>query len=193
MFYLSLRRALAALLLSCPLWVLAQSEPVANKPFYREFWDETFASTSKTLKEGEWSVIVPARTYHMHFAYTEEQRAKQNDNPMPGIGIERGRYLENGDWSSIYAMEFQDSYDKPEWHLAYEYDWLWKTGGGVRYGLGATAGLMMRADYANYTPLPFILPTFHLGWNRVSLEATYVPGAKKGTGNVAFFWLKIHQ
>ena len=199
MSFQSLRRLLGAMLLVCPLWCAAQSSapasiqtaPEPTKPFYREFWDDTVGSTSDLVKNGDWNVLIPLRMYHMPFAYSKEQRADQNNNPMPGIGIGRGKYLANGNWAGVYAMEFHESYDKPEWHLAYNYNWLWKTEGGIRYGWGATAGLMMRNDYANYTPLPFILPTFHLGYGRVSLEAAYVPGIKKGTANVALFWLRI--
>ena len=191
MFYRSMRRLIAAMLVACPLWSVAQTTDTPNKRFYREFWDDTIGSTSDIIKNGDWNVYVPVQTYHMHFAYSKEQRNDQNNNPMPGIGIGRGKYLENGNWTGIYAMEFKESWDKPEWHLAYNYNWLWKTDAGIRYGLGASAGLMMRADYASYTPLPFILPTFQIGYKHVSLEATYVPGFKHGTGNVAFFWLKF--
>jgi lipid IVA palmitoyltransferase len=192
MVYRSLRHLLALLLMACPLWAIAQSTTEGQgKPFYRGLWDETVGSTTTTLRDGDWNVFIPLQTYHMPFAYSKEQRDEQNNNPMPGFGIGRSRDLKNGNSTAIYALEFHDSYDKPEWHLGYNYNWLWRTEGGIRYGLGATFGLMMRADYASYTPLPFILPVFHVGMGRVSLEASYVPGVKKGTANVAFFWLRI--
>lgn len=195
MLYQSMRQLLAALLLASPIWAAAQTpdpQPAtAGKPFYREFWDDTIGSTSDTANNGDWNVYVPLRTYHMHFAYSKTQRSDQNNNPMPGIGIGRGRYLENGNWTSIYAMEFHDSWDKPSWMAGYNYNWVWKTDSGIRYGWGATAGLMMRNDYYGYAPFPFILPTFQVGKGHVTLEATYVPGFKHGTGNVAFFWLRI--
>lgn len=160
------------------------------QPFYSELWDGTVGSTSDLWKNGEWGLIVPAWTVHMRFAYSKEQRNDQNNNPMPGIGVSKGKYLPNGNWHGLYAMGSRDSWDKPQWMLGYNYNWMWRSG-DVRYGWGAVTGLMMRNDYFSYAPFPFILPSFQVNYKRVALEATYVPGIKRGTGNVAFFWLRI--
>ncbi|GAA5171626.1 hypothetical protein [Viridibacterium curvum] len=163
-----------------------------DKPFYREFYDDTFGSTSKLWKEGDWGLMLPAWTVHMRFAYTKEQRNDQNNNPHPAFGINKGMYMPSGNWSSLYAMEFQDSWDKPSWMAGYNYNWIWREG-NLRWGVGAVMGLMMRNDYFSYAPFPFILPSFQVGYKWVSIESAYVPGIKKGTGNVALLLLRLQS
>ncbi|PAT00140.1 MAG: hypothetical protein BSR46_04430 [Candidatus Dactylopiibacterium carminicum] len=174
-------------MLSCllPLAVSAQT-----KPFYEELWDDTVGRTRETLDEGDWHFLLSARTYHMPFAYSKEQLDDQNNNPLPGFGFARGRYLENGNWSGIYALGFRDSWSKPSYLLGYNYNWVTQTE-YARFGWGASMGLMTRNDYFNYFPFPYVLPTFSVGKGRVTLEASYVPALKRGTGNVAFFWLRF--
>ncbi len=178
--------ALQVLLCLVPLTVVAQD----SKPFYEEFWDDTVGSTRETLRDGDWQYILPIRTYHMPFSYTREQLDDQNNNPLPGFGIGRGRQTASGNWSGIYAMGFRDSWDKPSWLLAYNYNWVHHTQ-YARFGWGASMGFMSRNDYFGYAPFPYILPTFSVGSGRATLEATYVPGVKQGTGNVLFVWLRI--
>ncbi|MDQ7988967.1 MAG: hypothetical protein REI09_04965 [Candidatus Dactylopiibacterium sp.] len=177
----------AAQVLCCllPLGVAAHT-----RPFYQAFWDDTVGRTQETLAEGDTQFLLSARTYHMPFAYSQEQLDDQNNNPLPGFGLGRGRYLENGNWSGIYAMGLRDSWGKPSYLLAYNYNWV-RHGERLNWGWGASMGLMTRNDYFDYFPFPYLLPTFSVGGTRVTLEASYVPGFKKGTGNVAFFWLRF--
>jgi palmitoyl transferase len=88
-------------------------------------------------------------------------------------------------------MGFQDSHFKPQWMTGYVWRAVWRPAEDMRLGLGWTAFVMARADIGHYTPFPGILPTASIGYKKLSLETTYVPGAR-GAGNVLFFWGKWH-
>ncbi|GAA5178850.1 lipid IV(A) palmitoyltransferase PagP [Niveibacterium umoris] len=163
-------------------------------PFYERWWHTAVAETTDITRNGDWNVYLPAKIYHLPIAYTAEQRDRYNETPMPGFGIGRGKYIEDGNWHGLYAMEFRDSNDKPSWLAGYARSWLWdmpRLNGGF-YGLGFTAFIMGRQDYGNYAPFPAILPSFTLGFKQVELEAVFVPGGK-GNGNVFFIWFKLNE
>lgn len=145
------------------------------------------------IKNGGWDFYVPVHTIHMPYAYTyEERHQRYNNNPF-GFGIGRGKYLENGNWNGFYAMEFKDSNSYPSWMLGYGYKWLWGDSNGFYAGSGVSAFLMTRKDYGHYTPFPGIVPIFTLGFRNISVETAYVPGFRKGSGNVMLFWLRIEE
>lgn len=50
--------------------------------------------------------------------------------------------------------------------------------------------LTTRTDLLHYTPIPMILPITSVGYNKVSVNTTSIPGTK-GNGNVFFFWSKV--
>jgi palmitoyl transferase len=52
-----------------------------------------------------------------------------------------------------------------------------------------TAGITARDDFANYVPLPIILPLFSASYRRLSVQFTYIPGTYNN-GNVLFAWLR---
>ncbi|MCL2657487.1 MAG: phospholipid:lipid A palmitoyltransferase [Betaproteobacteria bacterium] len=172
---------------------LDSTSTTTDAPWYASAWNTAVARTTDIVTNGGWDFYQPVRTYHMPFAYTAEQRDRYNDVPLPGFGIGRGKFLDNGNWEGIYAMGFRDSNSKPSWMAGYAYRWLWDAPSiNAHYGVGATAFLMSREDYFDYFPFPAILPMVTLGFRNVSFEATYVPG-KRGNGNVLFMWLKLEE
>ena len=59
-----------------------------------------------------------------------------------------------------------------------------------RLGLGVTAGITARDDFANYVPsTDYSAPYFPQAISRLSVQFTYIPGTYNN-GNVLFAWLR---
>lgn len=71
----------------------------------------------------------------------------------------------------------------------WEKGWYLDSSRDFRLGLGVTAGITAREDFANYVPLPIILPLFSASYRRLSVQFTYIPGTYNN-GNVLFAWLR---
>lgn len=174
--------------------VVHAGDDAAEAPFYSRWWHSAVSTTTELATNGDWNAYFPTKIYHLPIAYTAEQRNRYNESPMPAFGFGRSHYLADGDWEGLYAMGFKDSNEKPSWMLGYARSWLWDMPrlNGAYYGLGFTAFLMAREDYASYLPFPAALPTFTLGFKNVALETAFVPGGK-GNGNVFFIWFKLNE
>ncbi|MDD5331044.1 MAG: lipid IV(A) palmitoyltransferase PagP [Sulfuricella sp.] len=152
-------------------------------------WLERAENRVTTIyRTGNTELYLPFYTYHLRSAYTREKIDSYQENP-PGLGIGRGIYDSDGDWHGIYAMGFQDSHFAPLWMAGYGYKTFWYPGGEWKLGLGYTAFLMARAETGHYTPFPGILPVASVGYRKLSIETSFVPGGK-GYGNIFFFWGK---
>jgi palmitoyl transferase len=138
---------------------------------------------------GNNDLYVPFHTHHMHFAYSDEKIDSFNENTW-GLGYGRSRYDESGNWDGLYFMAFSDSHSKPEYIAGYGHQWIWGRAQSLHAGLGYTAFITARSDILNYIPFPAILPIASIGYNRVAINTTYVPGGSSN-GNVLFFWSTI--
>ncbi len=155
-----------------------------EKSWFRRVWDPV----AYAYEHGDWEFYLPFATYHSRGTYTQEQIDSYQERP-PGFGIGKGYYNEKGNWEGVYAMGFQDSHFKPSYTVGYGWQAIWRPGADVRLGLGYVAGLMTRADVANYVPFPIVLPTASLAYKNFSVAATYVPPGADA-GNVLFLWAK---
>lgn len=167
--------------------LIAAAAPAAAEeasPWYRRLWD----GTTELWRGGASELYLPFHTHHLRFAYTRDKIDEYQENTF-GIGYGSGRYRDNGDWHGLYAMGFQDSHFKPSYMAGYGYMTYWRPAEDLRLGVGFTAFLMARSDYAGYIPFPAALPIASLGYKNLSLETAYVPGGK-GNGNVLFVWAR---
>jgi lipid IVA palmitoyltransferase len=165
-----------------------------------------FASAATSLQDG-WSwlkndvtqtaqspqrtdIYLPLISWHARFAYDKDKTDNYNETPWGG-GFGVSRYDDDGNWSALYAMAFKDSHN--EWQpiigYGWEKGWYLDEQRDFRLGLGLTAGITARDDFANYVPLPIVLPLFSAGYKRVNLQFTYIPGTHNN-GNVLFAWLR---
>lgn len=143
----------------------------------------------QTWKEGQVEAYLPFLSYHMPFAYTEEQRQEYTERPY-GFGLGKGRFNDRGNYEGIYAMVFQDSHGQPQYMAGYAWIPTWPIGDTeIKVGVGMAAFLTARADINNYLPFPGILPVASLSISKFSIQASYVPGGQ-GNGNVLFAWTK---
>lgn len=134
-------------------------------------------------------LYLPMVTYHNRSTYSKDKIETFNEQPW-GLGIGTSYKDANQNWNGYYAMAFKDSHN--DWEPIVGYGHVGHLAGDARHlnaGLGWTAGFTARSDY-HYKPLPVILPIAALGYNAVTVNATYVPGTK-GNGNVLFMWSTI--
>ena len=93
--------------------------------------------------------------------------------------------------TEIYTLSRPDAL--PIWQpiggCGWEKGWYLDSQQNFRLGLGLTAGITARDDFANYVPLPIILPLLSASYRRLSLQFTYIPGTYNN-GNVLFAWLR---
>lgn len=153
-------------------------------------WDLAVSHVSDTWEDGDLEVYVPLWTYHMRWHYDHELTDGYNEFPA-GIGLGKGRYNASGNWEGMYAMGFLDSYSNPSFMAGYGWIPTWNIGNTkIKAGIGATAFLMSRQSYYDSVPFPGVLPVAAISYKDLALQAAYVPGLKRGSGNVLFVWGK---
>lgn len=187
---MSLRTVCKFFCSSCLALLSAQLVAAEQPGWVSRQWNAASTEVKTITEQGTWDVYEPLYVWHLPFAYNSGQREKYNNTPWPALGFGKGRYDEKGNRSSLYGIAYYDSNDKFSANLGYGYNWQYGQRDGFNYSLGYTFGLMTREDYFNRVPFPFILPTASVGYDRFKLDVAYVPGAKRGTGNILFFMLK---
>ena len=151
------------------------------------FWERQWNKVVDTYHSPNSELIVPLYTWHNRAMYDRHKIDEYNENPW-GLGYGRVRYDEDGDQHTVYAMVFMDSHNDPEPFVGYAFEKIWRPSKNWRLGAGFTAGITMRSDYS-YVPIPAILPIVSLGYRRLTLEATYIPGGHNN-GNILFTWAR---
>lgn len=154
-------------------------------------WARLIDDITQTINQPEnIDFYIPFISWHNRFLYDREKTDIYNELPWGGgVGVSRDT---NGvNWSSLYMMIFKDSHK--EWQpiagYAWEKGWNLDRREKFRAGLGFTAGITARRDFANYVPLPIILPIFSASYSKVNIQFTYIPGTYNN-GNVLFGWLR---
>ncbi|MDF7671512.1 lipid IV(A) palmitoyltransferase PagP [Orbaceae bacterium ESL0721] len=145
---------------------------------------------SDTWNSPTHELYIPANTWHNRAAYSRSKVDGYNERPW-GIGYGVTRFDEDGDWHSLYIMEFQDSHNEIEPIGGYGYQTYWRLddAGKWRIGIGYTLSITARHDY-DWIPFPAPLPLLSFEYDRFSIQNTYVPGFHKNNGNVLFTWLR---
>lgn len=140
-------------------------------------------------KSDQLDLYVPLVTYHNRSMYSKEKIDSFNERPW-GLGIGKSYRDANGNWDGFYVMSFKDSHN--DWEPIAGYGHVKNLVGkadSFNAGVGVTAGVTARSDY-QYKPLPVLLPIAAVGYDTVTVNATYVPGGK-GNGNVLFMWSTV--
>lgn len=177
-----------AMLLICPFITLANE---LDNPTVEDdsLWAKMKNNLTTTWHSSNYDLYLPVNTWHNRWFYNKEKIDKYNERPW-GIGFGVSRYDSDGDWHSIYAMEFQDSHNMFEPIFGYGYQKVWRPSdsGNWRLALGFTAAVTMRQEY-NYIPLPLVLPMFSIEYKKIALQSAYIPGTRNN-GNVLFTWIR---
>lgn len=151
------------------------------------FWERQWNTVVDTYHSPNSDLIIPLYTWHNRAMYDRHKIDEYNENPW-GLGYGRVRYDEDGDQHTVYAMVFMDSHNDPEPFAGYAFEKIWRPSQNWRLGAGFSVGVTMRSDY-DYVPIPAILPIVSLGYRRLTLEATYIPGGHNN-GNILFTWAR---
>jgi len=151
------------------------------------WWQKLQTTVGLTMESNQYELYVPLHTWHNRHMYTSEKIASFNENPW-GLGVGKYRFDNQGDWHAWYAMAFLDSHNNVEPMVGYAYEKIWRPYTDWRLGLGFTAGMTSRQDYL-FIPLPLVLPLVSIGYQRFTLQSTYIPGSK-GAGNILFTWMR---
>ncbi|WP_226067552.1 lipid IV(A) palmitoyltransferase PagP [Dickeya zeae] len=154
------------------------------------FWQRASNNLSETWQHPQsQDLYVPAITWHNRWTYDRAKTDKYNERPW-GAGYGVSRLDSDGDWHALYVMAFKDSFNKWEPIGGYGYEKRWRPleDQDVQFGLGFTAGATMRDNW-HYIPIPVLLPLVSVSYQRLSFQATYIPGTYNN-GNVFFAWLR---
>jgi len=161
-------RTLAALSATTPAGMAANSAPDAG------WFDRAWDGTKRIAREGDPDFYISGAIYHMPYDYSSERRGELNEGGWGG-GLGKSLTDARDNQRMLFAMLIRDSHYKPQYTAGYGWIARWNMGGGVKFGLGYTAALIARSDYADYTPMPVILPLASVGTDRAALYATFVP------------------
>jgi palmitoyl transferase len=173
-----------------PVQTSESTQPATHSGFNRWWssWKNDVATTWQSPQHQD--LYFPAITWHNRATYDRAKIDRYNERPWGG-GYGISRYDENGDWHGLYFMAFKDSFNKWEPIGGYGYEKIWRPlqDPEFKLGLGYTAAITARDNY-NYIPLPLILPLASVGYDRLTFQATYIPGTHNN-GNVFFAWLRF--
>jgi len=180
-----MRNVIAALLLA-----LYASAACAQSTWWGDFkghlannWEQSKAA----VDHGRHDVYLSGLIWHAPWAYDDDENWK-----AWGLGLGKSVIDEKGRTHSLYGLVFQDSNYKPQYNFGYSWTTYWPMGKtNWDAGLGYTAFIFMRSDFASYAPIPAVLPLASLRWDkRAEFVGTYVPGFGD-RGNVAYFFVKF--
>ena len=140
-------------------------------------------------KDPSVDLFVPMWTWHNRSAYDADKIQDYTEYPL-GAGL--GVSSRSGDESRhAYLLVFQDSH--ADYQGTWGYAWermLAGEDGGFKFSAGWTLSVHHRRQY-NYFPIPLPLPLVGAGYEKVSVQATYVPGWRN-MGNVLFMWARVN-
>lgn len=155
-------------------------------------WPAWFRPACTTLRDtwnkGQLELYLTGYAWHNRFTYSEQRLNTYNEAAYGG-GLGKGYVDPDGDWNAWYMMAFLDSHKNVEPLGGYAFIKTAHFSKHVRAGLGYTVFITARPDIFKGRPFPGVLPLASFSILRLSLFATYIPGAA-GAGNVLFCFAK---
>lgn len=151
-------------------------------------WPGWFRPTCQRLEqiwsEGNNELYLTGYAWHNRYTYPQEKIDAYNEAAFGG-GLGKGLYDEHGNWHGLFAFAFLDSHKNIEPAAGYAYLKTLILNKDTQLGLGLSLFLTARSDIFDGYPFPGLLPWVSFTYQRATLAATYIPGAK-GAGNVLF-------
>lgn len=167
---------------------VAVAEEAPKKNAFFSWADATKARLHQIWMEGTGDLYIPAYSWHNRYRYSRSRIDRYNEHPWGG-GFGKGLFDEKANWHSLFAFAFLDSHKNVEPVAGYGYLKVSHFNERLAFGGGYTILVTARPDIFHNIPFPGILPLLSLSYQRASITATYVPGAKNA-GNVLFVFFR---
>ncbi len=163
-----------------------------NQSFIKRWWSATKDNVSKIYNEGNDDFYLTGYAYHDRWTYTKEKLNDLNEGAYGG-GLGRSIINAKGNTEMLYVMSHLDSHNDVQINAGYAWARKFKIAGDFKAGLGYTAFLVSRSDFAGRFPLPFALPLVTLDIDDVSIMGILIPKLNDGinNGNVLFIFAKF--
>lgn len=180
---------------STPLYSQDQVEaspPTEKSNFAQRWWEAAKNKVLYIYNEGDNDAYLTGYAYHDRYTYTKEKLKDLNEGAY-GLGIGRSIVNQKGNAEMLYLMGHLDSHSDLQINAGYAWVKKFSITGSFKAGLGFTAFLVSRSDFAGRIPLPFALPMGTLDVGRASLNAILIPKLNDGinNGNVLFLFAKF--
>jgi palmitoyl transferase len=175
------------------LSLLVSFSSFAEEANFAKRWWESSKATFKDIKnEGQNDLYVMGYAYHDRSTYTPEKLKDLNEGAY-GIGFGRSKVNEKGNTEMLYAMAHLDSHSDVQVNAGYAWVKKFSFVGSFKVGIGYTAFLVSRSDFAGRIPLPFALPMATIDVGNISVNAILIPKLNDGinNGNVLFIFAKF--
>lgn len=165
---------------------LMSSASYGNEPC--QAWNKWTKPACKRLHqlwtEGSNEIYFTGYAWHNREKYSRERVNTYNELAWGG-GLGKGLYDEDGDWHGLFAFAFLDSHKNVEPAAGYSFLKTAHLSQKFNLGVGLALFITSRPDIFNSIPFPGLLPWASITYDRATLSATYIPGAKDA-GNVLF-------
>jgi lipid IVA palmitoyltransferase len=179
--------------ISIVIYALSPVVACAEEPENCSKWPAWFKPVCNTLdntwNKGRPELYLTGYAWHNRYTYSEKRLKTYNEAAWGG-GLGKGFIDKDGDWNALYMMAFLDSHKNVEPLGGYAFIKTADFSKHVHGGLGYTVFITARPDIFKGRPFPGILPLASFSILRLSVFATYIPGAA-GAGNVLFCFAKF--
>ncbi|MBY0415256.1 MAG: hypothetical protein K2Q18_13885 [Bdellovibrionales bacterium] len=170
---------------------LTQSS-VENTNLIERWWKATKNNFSFIHETGKNDLYLMGYAYHDRNTYTKEKLSELNEGAF-GLGYGRSVLNESGNSEMLYLMAHLDSHKDVQINAGYAWLKNFKIYREIKFGLGYSAFLVSRSDFAGRFPLPFALPMVTCDFGKVTVNGILIPKLNNGinNGNVFFIFAKF--
>ncbi|MBC7428550.1 MAG: hypothetical protein H7336_08070 [Bacteriovorax sp.] len=178
--------------MSCFSQDQAAADSQSSQNFAVKWFEATKNKFVTIYDQGQNDLYVLGYAYHDRNTYTKDKLKNLNEGAY-GLGLGRSIVNEKGNTEMLYAMFHLDSHKDLQVNIGYA--WVKKISviGNLKVGIGYTAFLVSRTDFAHRIPIPFALPLATIDIGNASLNAILIPKLNNGinNGNVLFLFGKF--
>ena len=178
-----MKKLMCFLLILFPLCTFS-SEPSTSCSNWNSWLKPICQRLHQIWTEGNNELYLSGYAWHNRYTYSPENVRKFNEAAWGG-GLGKGFIDEKGNFHGLAAIAFLDSHRHLEPVMGYLFVKNAQLSPDFRVGIGYTLLLTSRPDINNGIPFPGILPWATVLYKKVTLNATYIPGAA-GAGNVFY-------
>ena len=160
--------------------------------FAKRWWDAVTNNFSDIYHEGNNDLYIMGYAYHDRRTYTLEKLKDLNEGAY-GLGYGKSKDNIKGNTEMLYLMAHLDSHKDVQVNAGYAWLKKFQVVENFRVGIGYTAFLVSRTDFAHRIPLPFALPLVAIDIGKASINAILIPKLNDGinNGNVLFIFGKF--